>query len=423
MKSFLVVNGDILIAFKNMIALSVMQVVTYLLPLITVPYLLHTIGFEKFGILAFAASLTAYFAILTDYGFNLSASGRIAVKQDDIGEINEIFNAVLAVKLVLVVLSYIILNILLLFFEKMGQHAMLYHIAFLGIVGQALSPIWLYQGLEKLQLVTYINIVVRAIFTLLLFVLVQNEDDYMLVAFVTSGSSLAVGGFSLFFAVIRLSVSFKFPKLSHMIDQFKAGWYVFTSTVAISAYTTSALIIVGIFGDNATVGMFATVEKVITAIKGLTSPLTQAVYPTLKKRISNDRKSGIRTSLKICFFASSVMFFCCAIIFLFSTEFIKIVTGQQHTLIDTMLRIMIFVPVLTLISNFLGVQTLLNLGYEKDFSIILIVTSIIGLVTIISFGYSWGAVGISFGVLLSEALVVILMVMVLFKGKKLDQAF
>lgn len=412
---------DIWIAFKNMIALFVMQGTTYLLPLVTVPYLLHTIGLEKFGILAVAAAVSAYFAILTDYGFNLSASGRIAVKQHDINEVIDIFNAVLSIKIMLLLLNYIILNIILTFSEKIGQHSTIYQISFLGVVGQAIFPIWLYQGLEKLQLVTYLNTCTRIIFTLLVFVLVKDEADYMLVALLNAGSSLTVGVLSLLVAVRNLNMKFKLPQKKQLIQHLGAGWHIFTSAVAINAYTTSAMIIVGIFENSITAGVFATVEKIITAIKGLTSPLTQAIYPTIKKRISNDRRSGIKASLKICVIASFILFLGCLFVFSSSNAIMKLITGQENSLSNTILRIMIFVPVLTLVSNFLGVQILLNLGYEKEFRNILIFASIIGFSIISICGYNWGAVGVSIGVLSSEVLVVLLMAVSVMRKKNDDR--
>ena len=45
----------------NVTSLSSLQVITYLLPIIIVPYLFRVIGPEKFGLIAFAQAFVQYF--------------------------------------------------------------------------------------------------------------------------------------------------------------------------------------------------------------------------------------------------------------------------------------------------------------------------------------------------------------------------
>ena len=55
----------------NVRSLSWLQLVTYIFPIIILPYLFRVIGPERFGLICFAQAFVQYFMILTDYGFSV----------------------------------------------------------------------------------------------------------------------------------------------------------------------------------------------------------------------------------------------------------------------------------------------------------------------------------------------------------------
>ncbi|HHI03288.1 MAG TPA: flippase, partial [candidate division Zixibacteria bacterium] len=75
---------------ENFFSLSILQGANYLLPLITLPYLVRVFGAEGYGQVMFAYSFIQYFVILTDYGFNLSATRSVSVNRENSAKISEI---------------------------------------------------------------------------------------------------------------------------------------------------------------------------------------------------------------------------------------------------------------------------------------------------------------------------------------------
>ena len=80
--------------------MTILQVFNYILPLVIVPFLFRILGPEKYGLIAFSQAFIQYFVIVTDYGFNLSATRDVSINRKDPVKVSEIFSSVMAVKLI-----------------------------------------------------------------------------------------------------------------------------------------------------------------------------------------------------------------------------------------------------------------------------------------------------------------------------------
>ena len=68
---------------ENFISLNILQIINYIIPLITFPYISRVLGANKFGLVYFALSLAQYFIVLTDFGFNASGVIEISKNRED----------------------------------------------------------------------------------------------------------------------------------------------------------------------------------------------------------------------------------------------------------------------------------------------------------------------------------------------------
>lgn len=115
---------------ENMVSLTGLQFASYILPLITLPYLTMVLGPDKFGLTQYAISLITYFEYLTDYGFNLSATRELALYRTDKDKVSEIFNSVMFIKVCLCILSFLILYAIITFIPKFSADADVYLLTF-----------------------------------------------------------------------------------------------------------------------------------------------------------------------------------------------------------------------------------------------------------------------------------------------------
>lgn len=365
--------------FSNFISLSVLQGANYILPLITFPYLVRVLGVEKFGLLSFANAAIAYFNILTDYGFNLSATREISIHREDKEKVKEIFSSVMIIKLVLLTLSFVLLIILVFSFERLRKDYEIYFLSFGMVLGQVLFPVWFFLGMEKMKHITFLNILARGIFTVAIFIFVKAQTDYWKVPLINFLGFIIAGLISLWIIHKDFEVRFKWVGIRSLVNQLKEGWYIFISTIAISLYTVSTTFILGIFTNNTIVGYYAAADKIIQAVKGLMSPIFQSLYPFINKKVSESEILGLNLIRKITKFVAIITFTTSLLVLIFSDKIVTVVLGNGYQESIIILMILSFHPFLIGLSNIFGVQTMLSFNRKKIFQNILVTASILNI--------------------------------------------
>ncbi len=159
-------NSEHKILFTNAFSLLILQFANYILPLITIPYVVRVIGPDKFGLISFAQAFIGYFQILTDYGFNLSATREISVHRENKKMVQEIFSSVILIKFMLFLLSFLILSIFLIFIPRFRNDWSVYIFTFGMVLGNVLFPVWFFQGMEKMRYITILHMIAKIIFTI-----------------------------------------------------------------------------------------------------------------------------------------------------------------------------------------------------------------------------------------------------------------
>ena len=88
------------------------------------------------------------------------------------------------------------------------------------------------------------------------------------------------------------TIPFRRLALAPAIAAFKAGWTMFLSSSAVSLYTMANTFILGLFTTAAGVAYYGGAERIVIAVIGLMSPITQALYPRMSHLAANDREKA-----------------------------------------------------------------------------------------------------------------------------------
>lgn len=402
-------NNDYKKILENMLSLTGLQFASYILPLITLPYLTWILGPELFGLTQYAISLITYFQLLTDYGFNLSATRELAIIKEDNSKVSRIFNSVMTIKILLTVLSFLILFIIVSFIPKFSADANVYYLTFGMVIGYMLFPTWLFQGLEYMKYTSILNIIGKILFTVLIFVFIHNKADYILVPLINSLGLIIVGILGLYIAITRFDIKLERPRKEDLIHHLKEGWHVFVSTIAMSMYTTTNTFLLGLLTNNTLVGYYSIAEKIILAVNGLINPISQALYPFISRRVNDNKKSSIIFIRKISRIMAVVGLVLSIGLFIFAKPLIILVFGSTYASSVPILQILSIIPLAVSLSTIFGIQTMLTFNYKKAFTKIVLIGGILDIILGIILILLLNEIGISISFAITEIFITVAM--------------
>ena len=393
------------IFISNLLSLSTVQAANYILPLITIPYLVRVIGPEKFGLISFAQAFVQYLVLLTDYGFNLSATREISIHREDKDRVSEIFSSIMVIKLLLASLSFLIFCLLVFNIDKFKGEWLVYLLTFGMVIGNVLLPVWFFQGMETMRPLAIVNIFSKVIFTSSIFIFITAESDYIYVPLINSVGIILAGVTGLWIAMRRFRVRIKTPTFIQIKRELKEGWHVFILTIATSLYTISNTFILGLFTNNTVVGYFSAGEKVVRAMVGLIDPFGQAVYPHISRLASESRERALVFVRKVLEIISVPTFLISLTLIIFAPQISHVILGRQYEESIPVIRILSFLPFVIGLSYILGVQLMLNFGLKKVFTRILIIAGLINILLALTLVSPLQHIGISLSILFTETFV------------------
>ncbi len=352
---------------KDVIYLVALQGLTYVAPLIVFPYLMKVLGAEKFGIIGFSLSINQYLMLLVDFGFNFSATKKIAQAKENKEEINKIFSATLWSKIGLLIISFFVLLIFAFFIPKFSIYSTTMLIMFLMVVANAFSFVWLFQGLGKIKIISIINIISKLSILPLTFILIKSPNDYNKAALIQSlvyilGSCISIT------VIISNKYVTEWLKILRIriIEEIKDAYPIFLSNAASSIYTALFVIILGYFSSPVEVGKYTAAEKIMRGFCFLIfTPVSLAFYPKICSMNLENRNNAINLTKRILFFVSVIMLLLFVFLFIFSFPLVNFL-GKDYHGSDLVFKIMSIAPIFIAAGGVLGQLGLLAIGNEQD---------------------------------------------------------
>lgn len=345
---------------KNTVMLAILQLSTYLLALIVVPYETRILGPEVYGILGVATAVMVYFQLVIDFGFLLSATEEAASHREDKAHLCRLLTCVTASKVVLAVLSGAVLLILCQVIDAWKGKTGLFLLFFLSTVCTSLMPDFLYRGLEKMTAITIRTVAIRTFFTVAIFVLLRGPEDLYIIPVL----NIIGNGVAMVLAYVDLARRFqiRFAKagMKEIAANLKRSSVFFLSRIATTAYTSLNTIILDMItaGGGAT-GYYTAADKLITTGRNVLSPISDSLYPYMA------RNRDFKLVRKVLLIAMPPIVLFCTACFIWAEPLCKFLLGPEYGPAGLVLRAMLPVGVVTLPNYVLGFPTLGAMGLSK----------------------------------------------------------
>lgn len=393
----------------NFINLAFVQAANLLLPLITIPYVIRTVGFENFGLVAFATSIVNYFSVFINYGFNLTATKAVSQNRNDSHYLNKLFCTVTYSKVLLSFTSILIFLVLSILIVSIKNNFYVYLYLLLSIIFTNLSPDWFFQGIQQLKFLTYLNLSLKIISTILTFFLIKVTSDYYYLAIIPFINSVFLFAISHLYIQIKHKFRYLRVDLSSIFKELYQGRFIFLSQVKITFFNNFNTVVLGFLTDNKIVGIFSSADKIIKVFSSIQVPIVTALFPHIAMKIKNSRETVFYELKKIAIYGSVLYGAILMILFILAPWISQIMFGAEVDQIALLIRIMSFIPLFIFINNLFGTQYLLNAGLEKKFLINLIIAALLNVVIIFPLTYYFKAIGTSFSIFITELFVLISM--------------
>jgi PST family polysaccharide transporter len=397
----------------NVSALYLVQIFTYVLPLITYPFLARTLGPEGWGPVLFAQSLGAVIAIVVEYGFDLSATRETARNSDDRNRLRKLVTGVLGAKLTL---SLLCIAICLVARPYLGQIALSPALFWGGVfwgIGQGINMLWYFQGLQRLSVAGGLDIAGRLVATASIFVFVhQQADGWKVLAAQVTGCLVA------HVATVVLAyreVGFAWPSLALTKEALNMGGVMFLFRASQTLTSANGLIL-GLVSSPAAVSFYMASDKVTLAIRQAVWPLTQGLFPHQSKKVTEDLYGAAQIVRKSLLLIGGFAALMGAIIFAAATPIVQIALGASFLPAVPALRVLALLLPLSVVASVFCFQWMVPLGMDRQVGIAILAGGIVNVLLGIPLSIRYSYFGMAITAVIMELFIIATLNVILWRA-------
>ena len=347
---------------ENWLSLFSLRMLTLVLPLLTYPYLIKTLGTEQYGLVMWVWSITNLFIFVTKFGFDTTITKRIAICKNSKDELNKLITNTYFAKILLLTLVVFIYAVLVFYIPKFEEHKVLFFYFLLLPLGDVLFPVWYFQGTEKMKYTGIITSLVKISFTALVFILIDSADDVVKVPLLYSFASVLSGVIAIYIVFVKDDNKFTNIDFRFIFFLLKDSFSIFLSNSVLTLKDSIMIILVEKYADLNIVAYLDIVQKFVNILITPFHILSSVIYP----RMSVTR--NLTMYYRVLIYSNLLASALCGIV-LYSSDLIFTILHISNDVPVVFFYIMVISVIFMNTSNLLGLNGLIVFGQNSKFLI------------------------------------------------------
>ena len=379
----------------------------YLLALLILPFIARVLGPEELGYVGLAQTFGIFILLIMEFGFPLMATREVAREKNNPEKIKVLIGQIFSFKLFLIPVILILSTIVFLMVPVFHENPYYVFIVVIGSIFQGMVPTWYFQGIEKLSTVAFSKTIFRFLGFSLIFLFVSSNQDGWIVLLAYMISSICICLY-LFKYMINIIGPFHLAGRSSIKAMWQKSKNSFFITILPVIYNNLSVIVMSIIVSPLQLGYYYGAARIHLAFNTLYGPVGQAFYPRLASTDLGNPEKAKQMTKKFLWIMTAAGFLFFSMIYFFTEPIIFLLLGEEFLFASTTLKIFAIVLPLTAISHVLGRQWLMIRRNDNQYAKILLISSIIGVISIFILIRSYGILAIPISLIIYELLIIIL---------------
>lgn len=394
----------------NFVMNFILTASSLIFPLITFPYVSRMLLPEGNGKIAFAASVISYFSMFAMLGIPTYGIRACAKVRDDKEELSRTVQELLIINTITTAIAYIVLSISVFVVPKFEEYKVLLIINSVGLILNTFGVNWLYQALEQYSYITIRSLIFKVFSIILMFIFVQDRDDYVLYAAITVFASS--GSYVMNIINIRKLIYVKPVGHYNLKKHLTPIMTFFAMSVATNIYVSLDTIMLGFMKSDNEVGLYIAAVKIKTILTSLVTSLGAVLLPRMSYYVNTNKRDEFKNiTAKALNFVILLSLPITIYFIVYAKEIILFLSGSSY--LGAIPAMEIITPTIIFIgmTNILGIQVLLPLNRERGVLISVIIGAVVNIILNIMLIPKMGAVGAAIGTLGAEFSVLVVQVL------------
>jgi PST family polysaccharide transporter len=233
------------------------------------------------------------------FGFGLPALKEISANRHIISVKSRVLSEMFTVRCYLFFLSGILLLFLTIIVPFVRENLSLYIIVFSSTLITIFAPNSYFQGMQKMKILTNINLVSRLLSIFLIFIFVKSPTDLIVYSLIVSLLPVFGSIVAFFYILFVDKTPVKFISLKKTGKAFREALPFFGTSILGKIKQESIPLILGATFDMGSVALWDLTNKIVSIPRLITASINDAIFPSVMNNLFPDRIKRIIRNEKI----------------------------------------------------------------------------------------------------------------------------